>query len=105
MIKIGFGRGIKPRNFDYKPRFYDPIKEEREERLKKYKQASTQEGELENLKDRIRSGIRVKQGNSSSNVNAKSNIRLLMIIIILGMMSYILLSSNKVIGLIEAFSR
>jgi hypothetical protein len=105
MIKIGFGRGIKPRNFDYKPRFYDPIKEEREERLKKYREASTQEGEIENLKDRIRTGIRVKQGVSSKSENKNSNIRLLMIIIILGMMSYVLLSSNKVIGLIEAFSR
>jgi hypothetical protein len=105
MIKIGFGRGIKPRNFDYKPRFYDPIKEEREERLKKYREASTKEGEIENLKDRIRTGIRVKQGVSSKSENKNSNIRLLMIIIILGMMSYVLLSSNKVIGLIEAFSR
>jgi hypothetical protein len=108
MLKIGFGNRVKPRTFDFVPRYYDPAKEELAEKLKKYSDAGTQEDNLENLKSRIRTNLRMKHYGDpdvrSSQV-AKSNIRLLYIIIVLGLVAYILLSSNKIIGLLEAFTQ
>jgi hypothetical protein len=108
MLKIGFGSKIKPRTFDFVPRYYDPAKEELQERLKKYEGTSTQEGDLENLKSRIRTNLRMKHygdANLRSSQVAKSNIRLLYIIIVLGLAAYLLLSSNKIISLLEAFTQ
>lgn len=108
MLKIGFGNRTKPRTFDFIPRYYDPAKEELEERINKYNNTSTPEGDLENLKNRIRTNLRMKHyGNANvrSSMVKKSNVRLLYIIIILGIAAYLLLSSNKIIGLLEAFSQ
>ena len=108
MLKIGFGRSIKPRTFDYIPRFYDPEKERFQENLKKFQEGDSPENYLENRKSRIRSGIRMKyNGDVSAMSKAKkqSNLRLIMIIMVLGFACYILMSSNKIITLIEAFSK
>ena len=32
MIKIGFGKRVKPKSFGFIPRFYDPVKEELKEK-------------------------------------------------------------------------
>jgi len=108
MLKIGFGKSIKPRTFDYVPRFFDPVKEELQEKIRKYEKAEHQEDDLINLKNRIRTGMRMKYNGDASSRSAqvtKSNIRLLFIIIVLGMACYLLMSSNKIISLIEAFSK
>ncbi len=108
MLKIGFGKSIKPRTFDYVPRFFDPVKEELKEKIRKYEKAELQEDDLNNLKNRIRTGMRMKHYGDASSRSAqvtKSNIRLLFIIIALGMACYLLMSSNKIISLIEAFSK
>ena len=108
MLKIGFGRSIKPRSFDYIPRFYDPEKERLQENLKKFQEGDSPENDLENRKSRIRSGMRMKYNGdvaTYSKFKAQSNLRLIMIIMVLGFACYILMSSNKIITLIEAFSK
>ena len=37
MLKIGFGNRAKPKEFGFIPRYYDPVKEELEERIKKFR--------------------------------------------------------------------
>lgn len=108
MIKIGFGNRVKPKSFGFVPRYYDPAKEELEERLKKYKQSEDTSDNVENMKNRIKTGLRMKHyGNPGVRTSAvrKSNIRLLFIICVLGLAAYVLMSSNKIIALIEAFSK
>ncbi|MBK8347717.1 MAG: hypothetical protein IPL08_08800 [Saprospiraceae bacterium] len=108
MIKIGFGNSIKPKTFGYIPRFYDPDKEELKERLKKYQEPASEEEAIDQMKKRIKTGIRFKHygdSTSRSSYARKSNIRVFYIIFILGVLSYILLSSNKITSLIEAFSK
>jgi len=108
MIKIGFGNRIKPKAFGFIPRYYDPAKEELEERLKKYSTSENSSNKLENMKNRIKTGLRIKYyGDPSARSSAirQSNLRLLYIIGVLGLASYVLMSSNKIIALIEAFSK
>ena len=108
MIKIGFGNRVKPKSFGFVPRYYDPAKEELEERIKKYKQSEDTSDNVENMKNRIKTGLRMKHyGSPDVRTSAvrKSNIRLLFIICVLGLAAYLLMSSNKIIALIEAFSK
>jgi hypothetical protein len=106
MIKIGFGNRAKPRTFDYKPRFYDPAREELEARLKKYASPDGSNSAVEDVKVRIRTGLQNKwqKGNVRSQVR-KSNLRLLYIILILASLAFILVSSNKITALVEGFTR
>lgn len=108
MIKIGFGNRVRPKSFGFVPRFYDPVKEELEERIKKYNDSDDRSDNVENMKNRIKTGLRMKQyGDPSVRSSAvrQSNIRLLFIVCVLGMAAYVLMSSNKIIALIEAFSK
>jgi hypothetical protein len=108
MIKIGFGNRVKNKTFDYIPRFYDPVKEELKERLQKYKESDDPEEKLGQMKDRIKSGMRLKYyGDASVRKNEvnQSNKRLLMIIIGLFLIAIVLLQSDKILSLVEAFSR
>ena len=81
---LGFGKRTKHRSFDYIPRYYDPEKEELQQRLRKYKiepDADSKNTEL--AKQRIRGGFRRNSRASSEATriaNKKSNMRLLMII-------------------------
>jgi hypothetical protein len=105
MLKIGFGNRAKPKDFGFIPRYYDPVKDELEERAKKFREPTDQQEGIENTKDRIRSGLRMKHygdPNFRSAQVRQSNIRLLYIILVLLLAGYVLLSSNKVTGLIEA---
>lgn len=106
MIKFGFGKRAKPRTFDYKPRFYDPAREEREARLSKYRGFSSEEEGVSHMTTRIRSGLKNKwqKGDTKAHVR-RSNMRLLYILIILFLLSFLLLSSNKITALLEGFSR
>jgi len=107
MLKIGFGSKIKPREFGFKPRFYDPVKEELEQRLSPYKEDKKEE-DINTIKDRIRRGFKAKSRIDSSELrsqqNRRSNIRLVMIIMFLLFLAYMLLSSNKMLRLIESLS-
>ena len=108
MIKIGFGNRVKPKSFGFVPRYYDPAKEELEERIKMYKPSEGTSDSVENMKNRIKTGLRMKHyGDPGVRTSAvrQSNIRLLFIICVLGLAAYVLMSSNKIIALIEAFSK
>lgn len=104
MPGFGFGKRPKPRKFDFIPRYYDPQKEALEEKLSRYKDDMSAE---EKAKHRIKSGLRNKYYGDpqfrSSQVK-KSNLRLVYIIIILIFVTYLILSSDRFIRLIEAIS-
>ena len=108
MLKLGFGGKAKPRGFDYVPRFYDEAKEEREQRLKKFESTGDVSRDSENMKSRILAGLRAKAGGNHSQraqMNRQSNIRLIIIILALILGIFVLMSSNKLVTLIEAFSK
>lgn len=106
MSFFGFNRRHKHQQFKYLPRFYDPVKEELEERLKPYK-GSNVDHEVDLTKDRIRLGFKTK---SRSDVGYRkkqvtsSNVRLISIILVLGFLAYLILSSNKFLALLESLS-
>ena len=108
MLKFGFGGKAKPKSFDYKPRYYDAAKEELEDRIKKFKKSEDESFSEENMKSRIRSGLKMKvygDPNTRSSAVRQSNIRLLYIIGVLLLAIYIIMSSNKIVTLLESFSR
>ncbi|MBC7884339.1 MAG: hypothetical protein H7X99_02620 [Saprospiraceae bacterium] len=108
MIKIGFGNRLKPKSFGYIPRFYDPVKDELNERLSKYQSTDNEDVSLEKMKGRIQSGIRLKYNGDPTlkkSAEKKSNVRLVYIIIILIMISYVIISSDKITSMLEVFSR
>ena len=104
MAGIGFGKRPKPRKFDYMPRFYDPIKEELDNRIGSYKS----ENKEDQLKDRIKQGLRQRYNSDTSSYRTnqvkRSNLRLLYIIGILMLVAYMLLKSNMFQKFIESFS-
>ncbi|MFZ1750539.1 MAG: hypothetical protein WAU01_10115 [Saprospiraceae bacterium] len=108
MFKLGFGKRPKPRTFGFIPRYYDPDKEELEERLNKYKTTGDEAKDIDNMKSRIKSGMRLKyygDANYKSSLVRRSNFRLIYIIVILLFLGYLLMTSNKFLALIEAFSK
>lgn len=108
MIKIGFGKRVKPKSFGFIPRFYDPVKEERNERLAKYQETDDASVQVDQLKNRIKSGMRQKfygDPNIRSNVERRSNIRLLFIIITLFLISYVILKSDRFLSMLDVFTQ
>jgi hypothetical protein len=99
MLKIGFGSRIKPRGFDYSPRYYDPSREALEDVITKYKEPKGTEEDVERMQSRIRSGFRSKKYIPESQYRSQSrasNFRLLYILLILGFITYLLLGSDKI---------
>ena len=98
MAGFRFFRTPKPQRFEYKPRFYDPEKEELMDRVRN----AEQQGDFsaENMKSRISGGFRRKTGGYSTDRQfrsqqvKRSNYRLLIIVAFLIFMGYILFSSN-----------
>jgi lipocalin len=108
MIKIGFGKRVRPKSFGFIPRFYDPVKEELNERLAKYKETDDVSVQVDQLKSRIKSGLRQKfygDPNIRSNVERQSNIRLLFIIITLFLISYVILKSDRFLSMLDVFTQ
>lgn len=108
MIKIGFGKRVKPKSFGFIPRFYDPVKEELNERLAKYQETDDASVQVDQLKSRIKSGMRQKfygDPNIRSNVERQSNIRLLFIIITLFLISYVILKSDRFLSMLDVFTQ
>ncbi len=108
MIKIGFGKRVKPKSFGFIPRFYDPVKEERNERLAKYQETDDASVQVDQVKNRIKSGMRQKfygDPNIRSNVERRSNIRLLFIIITLFLISYVILKSDRFLTMLDVFTQ
>ncbi len=108
MIKIGFGKRVRPKSFGFIPRFYDPVKEELNERLAKYQETDDASVQVDQLKSRIKSGMRQKfygDPNIRSNVERQSNIRLLFIIITLFLISYVILKSDRFLSMLDVFTQ
>ncbi|MDG2448380.1 MAG: hypothetical protein P8M34_02035 [Saprospiraceae bacterium] len=85
------GSRFKHRSFDYIPRFYDPAKEELEERLNSY---NKKVNATEIAKNRIRHGFRkggVDTRKYSQRVRKRSNFRLLGIIVFLVLVTLLIL--------------
>jgi hypothetical protein len=99
----GLGKVPKHRKFDYVPRFYDAEKEELEERLKRYGDDSKNSTLM---KERITDGFRqgyLGDDNYRKSLAKKSNLRLLYIIVILVLITYLFLTSDKLSIMVEQF--
>ena len=81
MSFIRFGKKIENRQFDYIPRFYDPDKEELEQRLKRY---NASPGDTDLAKVRIKGGFRraYRTDNSYTSNSQKRSNRILMVTLI-----------------------
>lgn len=106
---FSFFKRPKPNGFAFQPRFYDQAKEEREMRLAKYRKQGedVSESKIEVTKDRIRSGFRSRSRTSyfsTKEQDRKSNFRILVIICILGLLAYMMLSSDKILNFVSMFS-
>lgn len=66
-------RTPKHHTFEYKPRYWDPDKEEREERRKKRERLRDQG--LEGTKERIRSGFVTSRGGAAANRYRNQQVR------------------------------
>jgi len=77
---LSFGKKIKNRRFDYIPRYYDPDKEEFEQRMKLYKR---QGSDTELAKQKIKGGFRrsYRVGNDYSQEASKRSNRILLMTI------------------------
>ena len=99
----GLGRVPKHRKFDYVPRYYDADKEELEKRLNRY---NTKSDDKSLMKERITHGFRqgyLGDENYRKSLAKKSNLRLLYIVIILVLITYLFLTSDKVSLMVEQF--
>lgn len=89
-----FFRVPKHQRFDYKPRYWDPRKEELEERMKRIE--SLQEGGVEGAKARISGGFRRGGYLSDSRVRQRqvmrSNLLLIAVVAMLLVLCYIVIS-------------
>lgn len=100
-----FKKRIRNKQFDYLPRFYDPIKDDLEGRLGQYKDDVDQ---VNRAKDSIRGGFNKKSRSSKSSIGTQarvqSNIRLAIIILVLALLSYLILKSDIFFKFAEAIS-
>ena len=99
---LKFNKVPRHKRFDYIPRYYDPKKEELEKIIDSYKKQDN----IEASRERIRSGLKNKyrgdQGYRRSQQRS-SNIRLISIILILFLVSYLILRSETIIRMMETF--
>lgn len=105
MFSSGFGKRPKHKKFDYVPRFYDPEKEALEETINKYK---GEVSDADKAKRRIKSGLRQRYIGDDNYRRAnvkKSNFRVLYIIVILCFLTYMILKSDRILRMVEAFTQ
>ncbi len=87
----------KPKQFEYKPRFYDPVVEERRERERRIREELGMTGEPAQGQRRtmvIRGQFRksgFRRGATTEEARRKSNRRLLVLILLLAALFYFLL--------------
>ena len=99
----GLGKVPKHRKFDYVPRYYDAEQEELEKRLKRYTADSSDET---SMKERISDGFRqgyLGDDNYRKTLAKRYNLRLLYIIVILVIISYLFLTSDKLPQMVDSF--
>ncbi len=108
MLRFGFGNRFKPRQFEYIPRYYDPVKEDLKQRLSQYEEKEGAEKDPELLKERIRTGLRMRYRADAQYRSAeekKSTIRLLVIIVLLFIIAYMILHSDVFFRMVDVFYR
>ena len=93
-FRFGFFKNTKPRRFDPIPRFYNPEKEYIEDKLNKAKNSDSEK--YDKIKANIRSNFRNSHtgfgvNRSGRYKNYNSNIRLVIILVVLILITYILL--------------
>jgi hypothetical protein len=82
MALFSFFNRTKHRKFEYIPRFYNPEKEELEQRLSKYRKAKN--SDIDDVKLNIRAGLRSRApGNSGFNLRYSMFIMLIVVILLL----------------------
>jgi hypothetical protein len=82
MAIFNFFRPPTIRRFDYKPIYYDPAKEEREERLARIKQELGMQDENQPYKPTIRRGVFHEQRKVKARGNQNRIIRLLIVFLV-----------------------
>lgn len=100
----------KSRGFNYQPRYYDPAKEDLQQRLAKYKK--TEDGEtpdinIELTKERIRSGFSNRNRSTYSSTKSaerQSSVRLIIIMAGLFLLAFLMLRSDKILSFVQAMS-
>lgn len=100
-----FRKRVKNKQFDYIPRFYDPVKEDLDARLSPYDE---EKKDVDRLKSSIRSRFQRKSRVPQSQISGmrmRSNIRLFMIIGVLCLVSYLMLKSDAFLGFVESLNR
>lgn len=100
----------KARGFNFQPRYYDPAKEDLENRLAKYKKSNDEnpdELDLERTKERIRSGFASRNKTtyySTKTEERRTSFRLIVIMAGLFLLAYMLLRSDKILNFVKYFS-
>src|SRR5690606_36573603 len=110
MLQFSWRPKIKHRKFEYVPRFYEPEKEEFQERLKmlQEKYGETADLDAERMKHRIRYGLRNKTSwDSGTRTHAEkaASIKRLLIIFVLISIFLLVLWSDKLENLINIVTK
>lgn len=103
MAFFSFGKRVRNQRFTYLPRYYDPAKEDLESRLR----MASDEASPELTKMRIKDGLRRRSKGAKEiekKSNKRSNIRLLLIVGILVLVTYYFLTSDGLLLFIESMS-
>ena len=100
-MNIAFFRRPKPRQFNYKPIYYDPDKEEAEERKKTLQ--SLQEGDR---REHMRAEIRRKWKTERTDTEKRNEVlRVFFFVIIAAFAIYLIFFTNFVNALVSLFLR
>ncbi len=113
-----FSKIRKPKGFNYNPQYYDEAKEQLEEKLKRYNinkpaEESSAVDQIAKSKDNIRGTFRKKQNGvfkggtppvSASAQSRQSTIRLVRIIAILIIITYLILKSEFILNFVQKIS-
>jgi hypothetical protein len=102
MGMLKFNNTPKNKKFDFIPRYYDPKKEGLEDIVNAYKDPNDPDA----VKNRIRSGLRNKYRGDSDykrKHERSANIRLISIIFVLFVVTYLLLRSDTIFNMMESF--
>ena len=89
-MMAGIFRQKKPRQFSYKPVYYDQKKEFWEERMKKYQNGLKESDPVDYTPSIQKGSFKTYHRSRRRNVHTKSNIRLFIIIFLLGLLMFIL---------------
>lgn len=102
MGMIKFNKTPRHKKFDYIPRFYDPKKEEINNLVNAYEDPTN----ADSVKQRIKAGLRNKYRGDSTyqrKHERSANIRLVSIIFVLFVVTYLLLRSDTILNMMESF--